>query len=68
MVENWQGASRDEVNKADYTTNIGHIGQELIIGKLQSEKMLEHTLSICWDREIIRMNRIQLYLQSTSVN
>ena len=28
VVENWQGASEDAVDRADY---IGHIGQELII-------------------------------------
>ena len=49
-------------------SKIGHIGQELIIRKLKSEKMLEHTPFIWWDREIIRMNRMELYLQSTSVN
>ena len=32
MVENWQGASGDEVDKADYTIKDWTFGQELIIG------------------------------------
>lgn len=69
VVENWQGASGDEVDKADYTIKdwTYWTGTDNRIVK-ERKNAGTYTGFLCWDREIIRMNRIKLYLQSTSVN
>lgn len=68
VVENWQEASGDAVDRADYIIQYWTYWTETDNRIVTERKDAGTYTSICWVREIIRMNRNKLYLQSTSVN